>query len=148
MSRDGSEIWGGQYTRKMADVSTLQQEITSDVASKLRSRLTGEQQKQMAQGTTQNAEAYQFYLKGRYLLNKRGADNINKSIELFKQAIAADPGYALAYAGLADAYNIAPSWTGMSEQEGNAQSLSAAHKALELDPQLAEAHAALAVGAG
>ena len=141
---DGSEIWGGQYTRNMADVSTLQQEITNDVASKLRSRLTGEQQKQMAQSTTQNAEAYQFYLKGRYLLNKRGVDNINKSIELFKQAIAADPGYAPAYAGLANAYNIAPSWTGMSEQEGYAQSLPAAHKALELDPQLADAHAALA----
>jgi len=140
---DGSEIWGGQYTRDMADVSTLQQEITNDVASKLRSRLTGEQQKQMAQSTTQNAEAYQFYLKGRYLLNKRGVDNINKSIELFKQAIAADPGYAPAYAGLANAYNIAPSWTGMSEQEGYAQSLPAAHKALELDPQLADAHAAL-----
>ena len=141
---DGSEIWGGQYTRNMADVSTLQQEITNDVASKLRSRLTGEQQKQMAQSATQNAEAYQFYLKGRYLLNKRGVDNINKSIELFKQAIAADPGYAPAYAGLANAYNIAPSWTGMSEQEGYAQSLAAAHKALELDPQLADAHAALA----
>ncbi len=140
---DGSEIWGGQYTRSMADVSTLQEEITNDVASKLRSRLTGEQQKQMAQSTTQNAEAYQFYLKGRYLLNKRGADNINKSIELFKQAIAADPGYAPAYAGLANAYNIAPSWTGMSEQEGYVQSLPAAHKALELDPQLADAHAAL-----
>jgi len=143
---DGSEIWGGQYTRSMADVSTLQEEITNDVASKLRSRLTGEQQKQMAQSTTQNAEAYQFYLKGRYLLNKRGADNINKSIELFKQAIAADPGYAPAYAGLANAYNIAPSWTGMSEQEGYVQSLPAAHKALELDPQLADAHAALGSG--
>jgi TolB-like protein/Flp pilus assembly protein TadD/predicted Ser/Thr protein kinase len=140
---DGSEIWGGQYTRSMADVSTLQEEITNDVASKLRSRLTGEQQKQMAQSTTQNAEAYQFYLKGRYLLSKRGTDNINKSIELFKQAIAADPGYAPAYAGLANAYNIAPSWTGMSEQEGYVQSLPAAHKALELDPQLADAHAAL-----
>jgi TolB-like protein/Flp pilus assembly protein TadD/predicted Ser/Thr protein kinase len=141
---DGSEIWGGRYSRSMADVSTLQQEITNDVASKLRSRLTGEQQKQMAQSTTQNPEAYQFYLKGRYALHKRGADNINQSIALFKQAIAADPAYAPAYAGLADAYDIAPSWTGMSEQEAYTQSLSAAHKALELDPQLAEAHAALA----
>jgi TolB-like protein len=141
---DGSEIWGGQYTRNMAEVSTLQQEITNDVASKLRSRLTGEQQKQLAQSTTQNAEAYQFYLKGRYLLHKRGVDNINQSIALFKQAVAADPAYAPAYAGLADAYDIAPAWTGMSEQEGYTQSLAAAHKALELDPQLAEAHAALA----
>ena len=141
---DGSEIWGGQYSRNMADVSTLQQEITNDIASKLRSRLTGEQQKEMAHGTTQNSEAYQFYLKGRNALHKRGADNINQSIALFKQAITADPAYAPAYAGLADAYNIAPSWTGMSEHEAYTLSLSTAHKALELDPQLADAHAALA----
>jgi TolB-like protein/predicted Ser/Thr protein kinase len=141
---DGSEIWGGQYSRSMADVSTLQQEITNDIASKLRSRLTGEQQKEMAQTTTQNSEAYENYLKGRNALHKRGTDNINQSIALFKQAIAADPAYAPAYAALADAYNIAPSWTGMSEREANAQALTTVHKALELDPQLAEAHAALA----
>ena len=141
---DGSEIWGGQYSRSMADVSTLQQEITNDIASKLRSRLTGEQQKQMAQSTTQNSEAYEYYLKGRNALHKRGTDNVNQSIVWFKQALAADPAYAPAYAALANAYNIAPSWTGMDEHEALAQSLAAAHKALELDPQLGEAHAALA----
>ncbi len=140
---DGSEIWGAQYSRKLTDVSTLQGEITSDVSAKLRSRLTGEQQKQISLTQTQNSAAYQLYVKGRFLLNKRGVDNIKQSIELFKQAIAADPGYALAYAGLADAYNIAPSWTGWSEPESRAQALAAAHKALELDPQLAIAHAAL-----
>ena len=142
---DGSEIWGAQYTRNLAEVSTLQGEITSDVAAKLRSRLTGEQQRQMSRGHTQNSAAYQLYVKGRYLLNKRGNDNINKSLELFQQAIDADPGYALAYAGLADAYNIAPSWTGMDARQGNAQALSAARKALELDPELAEGHGALAI---
>ncbi|MGO9304094.1 MAG: protein kinase domain-containing protein [Candidatus Korobacteraceae bacterium] len=142
---DGTEIWGTQYTRKLAEVSTLQEEITRDVAAKLRSRLTGEERNQIARGTTQNSDAYQFYLKGRYLLNKRGVDNINKSIELFKQAINADPGYALAYAGLAEAYNIAPSWTGMDAQQAHVLALSAARKALELDPQLAEAHGALAM---
>jgi len=142
---DGTEIWGTQYTRKLAEVSTLQEEITRDIAAKLRSRLTGEEQTQIARGTTQNSDAYQFYLKGRYLLNKRGVDNINKSIELFKQAINADPGYALAYAGLAEAYNIAPSWTGMDAQQAHVLALSAARKALELDPQLAEAHGALAM---
>jgi tetratricopeptide (TPR) repeat protein len=141
---DGSEIWGGQYSRNMADVSTLQQEITNDIASKLRSQLTGEQQKKMAQSTTQNPEAYQFYLKGRNALHKRGVENVKQSIALFKQAIAADPAYAPAYAALADAYNIAPSWTGMSEHEALTQSLATAHKALELDPQLGDAHAALA----
>ncbi|HKD84608.1 MAG TPA: protein kinase [Terriglobales bacterium] len=142
---DGTEIWGSQYTRRMADVSTLQNEITNDVASKLRSRLTGEQQRQIAQSTTQNAEAYQLYLKARYLLNQRGKDNINQSIALFKQALAADPNYALAYAGLADAYNIAPPWTYIDSRQAAAQAMLAARKALELDPQLAEAHAAMAM---
>jgi len=141
---DGSEIWGSQYTRQMNEVSTIQEEITNDVADKLRTRLTGEQQKQIASGNTHNAEAYQAYLKARYLLNKRGADNINQSIELFKQAIAADPNYALAYAGLAEAYNIAPSWTLTNTGEANANALAAARKALELDPQLGDAHGAMA----
>jgi serine/threonine protein kinase len=145
---DGTEVWGAQYTRKLADVSTLQGEITNDVAAKLRSRLTGEQQKQIAQSTTQNAEAYQLYLKARYLLNQRGRDNINQSIELFKQAIAADPNYALAYAGLADAYNIAPPWTYIDSRQAAAQALAAARKGLELDPQLPEAHAAMAMALG
>ncbi len=141
---DGAEIWGAQYTRSMADVSTLQQEITNDVATKLRSRLTGEQQKQIARGQTQNSAAYQLYVKGRYLLNKRGNDNIKQSLVLFQQAIDADPSYALAYAGLAEAYHIAPSWIGTDPRESNVRALAAAHKALELDPELAEAHAALA----
>jgi TolB-like protein/tetratricopeptide (TPR) repeat protein len=141
---DGSEIWGAQYSRSMADVSTLQDEITNDVASKLRSRLTGEQQKQMAHGHTQNSQAYQLYVKGRYLLNKRGNDNIKQSLVLFQQAVDADPSYALAYAGLSTAYNIAPSWILLDAEDYNARALTAARKALELDPDLAEAHGALA----
>ena len=143
---DGTEIWGGQYTRKIAEVSTLQQDIMTDVAAKLRSRLTGEQQKQIARGQTQNAAAYQLYVKGRYLLNKRGIDNIKQSLQLFQQAIDADPSYALAYAGLAEVYTIAPSWMGVSfdPRESTARALAAAHKALELDPELPEGHGALA----
>jgi TolB-like protein/Tfp pilus assembly protein PilF/predicted Ser/Thr protein kinase len=141
---DGSEIWGAQYTRKLSEVSTLQDEITRDVASRLTSKLNGEQQKQLARGTTSSAEAYQLYQKGRYYWNKRGGDNINASIDLFKQAIAADPSYALAYAGLADAYNVAPPYTGMPAAQANALAVPAARKAVELDPQLAEAHGALA----
>ena len=140
---DGSEIWGAQYSRSMSDLSTLQQEITSDVAAKLRSRLTGEQQKQIAHGGTQNSQAYQLYVKGRYLLNKRGPDNIKQSLVLFQQAVDADPSYALAYAGLSNAYNIAPSWILLDAQDYNARALTAARKALELDPDLAEAHGAL-----
>ena len=143
---DGTEIWGAQYTRNIAEVSTLQQDIMNDVAAKLRSRLTGEQQKQMARGQTQNAAAYQLYVKGRYLLNKRGNENIKQSLQLFQQAIDADPSYALAYAGLAEAYIIAPSWIGkgFDPRECTARALAAAHKALELDPELPEGHDALA----
>jgi serine/threonine protein kinase/tetratricopeptide (TPR) repeat protein len=127
-----------------AEVSTLQEEITRDVASRLRSRLTGEQQKQVARGTTQNSEAYQLYLRGRYYWNMRGADNIAKSIQFFKRAIAADPSYALAFAGLADAYNVASSYAMMSSVEASPLTTSAARKALELDPQLPVAHGAMA----
>ena len=141
---DGTEIWGAQYTRKLTDVSTLQDEITRDVAARLRSKLTGEQQKQIARSATSNSEAYQLYLKGRYAWNQRTVESLLKSIELFKQAIAADPGYALAYAGLADAYSVAPSYTGMDSQEANAQAMAAARKAVQLDPQLSEAHGAMA----
>jgi serine/threonine protein kinase/tetratricopeptide (TPR) repeat protein len=141
---DGTEIWGAQYSREPKDISSLQEEITRDVAAKLRSKLTGEQQKQIARGTTTNSEAYQLYLKGRYYWNQRGADNIYKSINLFKQAIDSDPSYALAYAGLADAYSVAPPYTGMDPQQASMQALAAARKALELDPQLAEAHGAMA----
>jgi TolB-like protein/tRNA A-37 threonylcarbamoyl transferase component Bud32/Flp pilus assembly protein TadD len=141
---DGSELWGAQYSRTMADVATLQNEITSDVAGKLRSRLTGEQQKHMAHGQTQNSAAYQLYVKGRYLLNKRGVDNIKQSIELFQQAIDADPSYALAYAGLSEAETIAPSWLLVESDDYRAKAQAAARKSLELDPDLPEGHLAMA----
>jgi eukaryotic-like serine/threonine-protein kinase len=141
---DGSEIWGAQYTRNISEVATLQEEITRDVAARLSSKFTAEQQKQLARGTTSNSDAYQLYQKGRYYWNKRGGDNINASIDLFKQAIAADPSYALAYAGLADAYNVAPPYTGLASSEANALALPMARKAVELGPQISEAHRALA----
>ena len=97
---DGTEIWGAQYTRKLADVSSLQEEITRDVAARLPSKLTGEQQQQMARATTQNSDAYQLNLKGRYSLNKRRPDDIKKSLKYFQQAIDADPSSAPQYAGL------------------------------------------------
>lgn len=141
---DGTEIWGAQYTRGMADLATLQEEITRDVAARLRAKLTGEQQKNIARATTANPQAYREYLKGRYYWNKRGRENLLKSIESFQQAIAADPGYALAYAGLADVYTVAPGYSMMESRDGNARAVAAARKAVELDPQLAEGHGALA----
>jgi|SRR5579864_3380908 len=142
---DGSEIWGAQYTRKLSEVSTLQDEITRDVASRLTSKLTGEQQRQLARGMTANSQAYQLYQKGRYYWYKRGADNISASIDLFKQAVAADPSYALAYAGLADAYSVSPPYTGFPAAQANTLALPAARKGIELNPQLPEGHSALAL---
>ncbi|MGI9104359.1 MAG: protein kinase domain-containing protein [Terriglobales bacterium] len=141
---DGSEIWGAQYTRKLAEVSTLQDEITRDVAAKLKSKLTGEQQKQIARGATQNSEAYQLYLKGRYYWNQRGRENILKSIDYFRQAAQADPSYALAYAGLADAYAVATGYDVMSSTEAHPLAEAAAKKAIQLEDSLPEAHNAMA----
>ena len=145
---DGTEIWGAQYTRKLADVSSLQEEITRDVSAKLRSKLTGEQQQQMARATTQNSEAYQLNLKGRYYLYKRTPENIKKSMEYFQQAIDSDPSYAPPYAGLSYAYSVAPGYWGISPRESHPKAQAAARKALELDDSLPEAHMAMAMALG
>ncbi len=142
---DGTEIWGAQYTRKLAEVSTLQDEITRDVAGRLRAKLTGEQQKQMARGTTQNSDAYQFYQKGRFYWNKRDPENIKKSIEYFRQAVQADPSYALAYAGLSEAYSVSSGYEVMSSREAHPLAQAAAKKAIQLDDSLPESHEAMAV---
>jgi serine/threonine protein kinase/tetratricopeptide (TPR) repeat protein len=141
---DGSEIWGAQYTRKLAEVSTLQEEITHDIAAKLRSKLTVEQQKQIARGTTSNSEAYQLYLRGRSHWNKRTADDLKKSIEYFRQAIEHDPTYALAYVGLAEAYEVSSGYGVYAPKDAVSRAESAATQARGLDPNLGEAHSVLA----
>ncbi len=139
-------IWSESYTRKQSDLTTLQSDIARDVSNKLRTRLSGVDQSQIAKNYTTNAEAYQLYLKGRYYWNKRTREDINRGIEYFNQAIAADPGYALAYSGLADAWVVLPSFANKPPPEtAYANARAAAHKALEIDPELAEPHAALAV---
>ena len=104
-ARDNSHIWGQQYSRKSSDIFALQEEIAKEMTTALRMRLTGEDEKRMAKSYTANPEAYQDYLKGRYWWNKRTEEGYNKGIEYFQQAIAKDPTYALAYAGLADCYS-------------------------------------------
>ncbi len=103
-ARDDSHIWGQQYSRKSADIFVLQAQIAKEMTTALRMRLTGEDEKRMAKGYTPNPEAYQDYLKGLYWENKTSLDGYNKAIEYFQQAIAQDPAYAQAYAGLADCY--------------------------------------------
>jgi eukaryotic-like serine/threonine-protein kinase len=142
--RSENVIWSGQYTRKQSDLVSLQAEIARDVSNKLKTKLTGAEEKKIAKNYTENPEAYQLYLKGRYHWNKRTGADVRKSVEYFQQAIDKDPTYALAYAGLADAYILIPVYTLDSPHENFSRARAAATKALETDETLAEAHAALA----
>ena len=140
---DGSELWGEHYDRKMADITEVQGDITRDISAHLRIQLSGQEQQHMASTGTSNPEAYRLYLQGRQLWYGRTGDGLKKSIDLFQQAIAADPNYALAYAGLADTYNVAPGYpTGIASRQASQLADDATRKALELDDSLSEAHAA------
>ena len=140
--QDNTEIWGEQYERKASDIISLQQQIAGDIADKLRSKLSGAERQQVAKQGTQNPEAYQLYVKGRYYWNKRTNADIKTAISYFNQAIDKDPGYALAYSGLADAYGVLPN-NGGDANDVIPKSNAAAEKALELDPTLARPHAVL-----
>jgi eukaryotic-like serine/threonine-protein kinase len=141
--QDNTEIWGEQYERKSSDIISLQQQIAGDIAGKLRSKLTGAEKQQVTKQGTQNPEAYQLYVKGRYHWNKRTNADLKTAISYFNQAIDKDPGFALAYAGLADAYGVLSSFGG-DPSDVIPKSNAAAEKALELDPTLARPHAVLA----
>jgi serine/threonine protein kinase/Flp pilus assembly protein TadD len=139
-----SQLWGAQYNRKMADILALQDEIAREISEKLRLQLTGEEKKRLTKRATGNKEAYQDYLKGRYWSTKKTHEGTNKGIAYFRQAIAKDPNYALAYAGLAVCY-IQPGIFGfVPPTEAFPKAKEAALKALELDESLAEAHTSLA----
>ena len=141
---DGSEIWGEQYVRKLADITQVQGDIARDISNSLRIHLSGNERQRLGRAGTTNPEAYRLYLEGRQLWYGRTPAGLEKSIELFHQAIAADPNYALAYSGLADTYNIAPSYIPITSKQGELLADEAARKALELDDSLPEAHAARA----
>jgi len=139
---DGTELWGSHYDRTMANITDVQADITRDISSRLRIQLSGNEQRRMGAGTA-NPEAYRLYLEGRQLWYGRTPEGLKKSIDLFQQAIAADPNYALAYAGLADTYNIGPSYNiGITSKQGQLLADEATRKALQLDDSLSEAHAA------
>src|SRR5262249_39011151 len=115
-------------------------EIAKTIADTLQAKLSGSEQHAIAARPTENAEAHQLYLKGRFFWNKRTGDDLKKAIDYFNQAIAADPKYALAYAGLADAYVLQPGFGAGSPRECYPKATAAAKTALELDDTLAEAH--------
>jgi TolB-like protein/Tfp pilus assembly protein PilF len=139
-----SQLWGEQYRRKVTDIFELEEEISKEISGKLRLRLSGEERKRLGKRYTENTVAYHLYLKGRYYTNKRTEDWIKKGIEYFQQAIDTDPNYALAYAGLADAYAfLASSTGGMPPRDTYPKAKAAALKALAISDGLAEAHTSL-----
>ena len=142
--QNNSHLWGAQYNRKLSDLLTMQSEISLDISQKLRSRLAGEDQKRVTKHYTENTEAYQAYLKGRYYWNKGLGPGFEKSREYFQQAIDRDPTYALAYSGLADYYGFASANGLLPPDENWPKVEAAANKALALDGTLAESYNPLA----
>ena len=140
----GAQLWGQEYDRKISDVVAVKQDIAREVTEKLRLRLSGAEQQQLARRDTANPEAYQLYLKGRYYWNKRTAEGMKKAIEQFQQATDKDPNYALAYVGLADCYSLLGIYPGTPASETLPKAKAAVLRALQIDDSLAEAHASLA----
>ena len=136
-------LWSENYERKLNDLVSLQSEIARDVSEKISSKLTTAEQKQVAKTYTTNSEAHQLYLRGRFHWNKRNKKDFEKAVEYFKQAIEKDANYALAYAGLADTYALMPLYGNYKPNEYKPLAKQSALKALELDANLAEAHASL-----
>jgi len=140
----GSQLWGAQYDRKPGDIFVVQDEISNEISKKLRLQLTRAEKKQLTKRHTDNAEAYRLYLKGRHYWNKWTEEGFYKAIEYFQQAVEKDPGYALAYAGLADSYVLLGWNSYLPPKEAFPRGKASAMTALQLDPNLAEAHAPLA----
>jgi serine/threonine protein kinase/Tfp pilus assembly protein PilF len=142
--RTNRNLWGEQYDRKVSDLLAIQQDITGAISAKLRERLSGKREKQVAEGGTSDPEAYQLYLKGRYYWEKRTQDSLERAKDYFNQAIEKDPNYALAYVGLADYYSVVGDYSPIPQSETIPREKAAAQKALAIDDSLAEAHLALA----
>jgi adenylate cyclase len=138
-----AHLWAEIYDRKLSDIFAVQSDIAKTVADTLQAKLTGSEKQMIAAQPTTDTAAYELYHKGRSLWGKRTGDNIPKAIAFYEQAIARDPNYALAYAGLASAHILSPFYAGADRREATSKAKEAALKALRLDPNLAEAHIAL-----
>src|SRR5437667_956453 len=138
-----AHLWADTYDRKLNDIFAVESEIAKTIADTLQVKLTGSEKQMIAAQPTTDTTAYELYHKGRSLWERRSGDNIPKAISFYEQAIAHDPNYALAYAGLADAYILLPYYTVTAQRYAYANAKEDALKALRLDPNLAEAHAAL-----
>ncbi|HTK82086.1 MAG TPA: protein kinase [Bacteroidota bacterium] len=135
---NNTQMWGEQFNKKLSDVISVQEDISKEISHKLSLKLASEDEKKLVKRPTENTEAYQFYLKGRFYWNKRKADDLWRSVKYYQMAIDADPNYALAQAGLASTYVILPEYTGVPLKEMLPKIEAAAKRATELDPTLAE----------
>ncbi|MCM3906464.1 MAG: tetratricopeptide repeat-containing serine/threonine-protein kinase, partial [Pyrinomonadaceae bacterium] len=142
---DGQEIWAEQFDEKFTDIFSVQDSVSTKVSVLLAETLTGEEKELLTKRQTGDVEAYQLYVLGRYHLNRLTDEGFRKGRDYFQRAIDRDGNYALAYAGLADAYNRLSGWNAISPKEGFPSAKAAAMKALELDDKLAEAHTMLGV---
>jgi len=142
--RDNKQLWGERYERKVADLLAVQREIAKEISANLQMKLTRADESRVTKHYTENPEAYQLYLKGRFYWNKRTGETLKKAIEYFNQAIEKDPSYAHALAGLAESYVLLPNFSAASPHDSAPKAKAAAKRALELDETLAEAHTALA----
>jgi len=138
-ARDDQHIWGEQYVRKFADILNVQNEITQEVSTNLRVKLTSEDQQELAKYHTNSIDAYQLYLKGQYVGKSYTEDDLWKSIEYYNQAIALDPNYALAYDGLSASYGVLGN-AHLSPNETYPKAKAYAEKALSIDETLAQSH--------
>jgi TolB-like protein/predicted negative regulator of RcsB-dependent stress response len=139
-----AHLWAEAYDRKLTDIFAVESEIAKMIAETLQTKLTGFERNAIAAQPTENTEAHQLYLRGRYLWNRRTGENLKKALAYFEQAAEKDPHYALAYSGMADSCTLIPIYSAGTPQEYNPRARAAAQKAVELDDTLAEAHTSLA----
>jgi len=139
--KDGYHIWSGQFDREMKDIFDIQEEISLTIVDHLKLRLLKDEKEKILKRATEDHEAYDDYLRGRYFWYRRYEKGMQRGLQYFQRAIEKDPGYAPAYVGIADAFNFLGLFSFMSHQQANSRAKAAAKKALEIDPELAEAHA-------
>src|SRR5206468_10367243 len=135
-----AHLWADTFDRKLTDIFAVESEIAKAVADTLQAKLSGAEQSAIAARPTENSEAHELYLRGRYFLRKRTTDDFRRAIDYFNQAITKDPNYALAYTGIADSYAISSAYSDEPPADALHKARLAAGKALSIDDKLAEAH--------
>jgi TolB-like protein/DNA-binding winged helix-turn-helix (wHTH) protein/tetratricopeptide (TPR) repeat protein len=144
-AQTGAQIWGEQYVRKASDIQTVQEEIAHAVTGSLRLQITGAQEQRLTKHATENTQAYQFYLNGLFHLRQGGVEDVRRALDYFQQAVAMDPDFALAWAGVARVHLAFAGNSWLDPKEANAKAKAAAQNALRLDETLPEAHVVLAL---